>query len=205
MKKSNAVFLILTLTVFACAEKQTRTWIDPPPGYESSKRPGQGKNLYYQIEDLQSGKRESFSIPVEQAPENLVLEDHRAKKSGPEGDTSEATQADRAIETGKLQAGPASSGAPTISYLRGIQEVEDLYQKQQFNEALIRIQPLIEQYPTQPKLFAMQGTLYRRIGERRLAQQAYKRAHELDKDDAAIEEAYLRTQDDSTESSGDSL
>jgi hypothetical protein len=186
--------LAVAATLFGCAEKQTRTWIDPPPGYESTRR--SGKSLYYQIDDLQSGKRESIRIPVEQAPQNLVLEDHKAKKAGADGDLSEATKADHAIETGKLAA-TGQAGAPTISYLRGVQEVEDLYQKQQFNEALIRIQPLIEQYPARAKLFAMQGTLFKRIGERKLAAQAYRKAHDLDKDDASIEEAYLRTQDGS--------
>src|SRR5579884_3123042 len=131
---------LIPLAFLSCAEKQKRTWIDPPPGYESAKR--SGKSIYYQVTDVQTGKKETLAIPVEQAPQNLVVEDTRAKKAGPDGNLAEATKADHAIETGKLPT-PVASGAATVSYLRGIQEVEDLYQKQQFNEALIRIQPLV--------------------------------------------------------------
>ena len=178
------------LAASACAERRTRLWIDPPRGYESAAT----RNIYYQVEDVQSGKKEALSIPVDQTPSDLVVEDHKAS-TGKDDAASEATSADRIIRDGKLPAAKPTA-AVTISYLRGLQEVESLYGKHQFNEALVKIAPLVEQYPSQPRLFAMQGTLYRRIGERRLALQAYRRARELDQDNSEIEEAYLRLADE---------
>ena len=185
--------LLGTLGSMGCAEKKTRIWIDPPIGYETGdKNP---RNLYYQMEDTQSGKKESLAIPLDQMPENLVVEDQKKHKAG--SSDQDVTKADQMITRGKLP--DATANSPTLSYLRGLQEVEDLYQKAQFNEAIVKITPLIEQYPKQARLFMMQGTLFRKIGEKQLAYQAYKRAHELDQANPAVEEAFLRVQEETGE------
>lgn len=186
--------LALSVALSACAEKKTRLWIDPPIGTEASER--SPNKLYYQIEDVQSGKRESVSIPLQQMPENLVVQQKATPKT--EDGLALATQADRQISDGKAAA-PAKSGKPTVSYLRGLSEVEGFYQKRQFSEALVRLAPLIDQYPKQSRLFTMQGTLYRKIGEKKLAAQSYKRAQELDRNDPMLEEAMLKSQDEAGE------
>ncbi|MGZ3687703.1 MAG: hypothetical protein ACXVBW_05355, partial [Bdellovibrionota bacterium] len=115
MKRNNikrwaALGILMTST--GCAERKTRIWIDPPIGYESSTP----KKLYYQVEDVSSGKRENLTIPLEQTPENLVVEQRKSAGSAPEGTqlaSSEATKADREIRDGKLPDIKAAS-APTI-------------------------------------------------------------------------------------------
>lgn len=180
------------ILVCACAEKKTRIWIDPPIGYSGANP--QGKNLYYKIEDAAGGKKESLSIPLNQLPQNLVVESP-TKREGDGGNVS-ATKADELFFQGKLPDNSGKRAAPTVSYLRGIQEVEKLYQRAAYNEALIRLTPLLEQYPDQSRLYLMQGTLYRRIGEKKMALLSFQRAHELDKNNVTIEEALTRTQDE---------
>jgi hypothetical protein len=182
-----------------CAERKTRLWIDPPPGMDVADRNTQ--KLYYQIEDSQAGKKESMAIPLQQMPENLVVE----QKAGPrtESELALATQADRQISEGKIPDAASKNSKPTVSYLRGLAEVEGLYQKRQYSEALVHLAPLIEQYPKQSRLFAMQGTLYRRIGEKKLSLDAYNRAKKLDGASATLEDAVLRARDEAE--SGENL
>lgn len=186
-------------TASGCAEKKTRLWIDPPPGTDVADRATQ--KLYYQIEDVQGGKKESMAIPLQQMPENLVVQQKASPHS--ESELQLATEADRQISDGKLPDAAAKPLKPTVSYLRGLAEVEGLYQKRQFSEALVRLAPLIEQYPKQSRLFAMQGTLYRRIGEKKLSLDAYSRAQKLDSSSATLEDAVLRARDETE--SGENL
>lgn len=204
MKNSrNLITLISCASALAaasgCAEKKTRLWIDPPPGMDVADRNSQ--KLYYQIEDAQGGKKESMAIPLQQLPENLVVQ----QKAGPhtDSDLALATQADKQISEGKLPDPSAKTSKPTVSYLRGLAEVEGLYQKRQYSEALVRLAPLIEQYPKQSRLFAMQGTLYRRIGEKKLSLDSYNRAQKLDSGSATLEDAVLRARDEAE--SGENL
>lgn len=184
--------ILLVSILCGCAGKKTRLWIDPPVGTEMSDRGSQ--KLYYQIEDAQLGKKESLSIPIQNLPENLVVE-QRGKGSPSEAEIGLATKADRQISAGQL---PESEkpAAPTLSYLRGLSEVEAKYQKRLYSEALIHLAPLLEQYPKQSRLFVMQGTLFRKIGEKKLALDAYKRAQQLDPGNPALEEAVLHAQDE---------
>lgn len=191
MKKIIYAFPILLISTIGCASKKTRLWIDPPIGTEVSEQ--NSKKIYYQVEDIQGGKKESLAIPIQQMPENLVVE-QRGKHSM-EREIALATKADQQISDGKLP-NPETSPAPTVSYLRGLAEVEGLYQKRQYSEALVHLAPLIEQYPRQSRLFVMQGTLFRKIGEKKLALDAYKRAQQLDPNNPALEEAVLRSQEE---------
>jgi len=185
-------FLSNCFILTGCAEKKTRLWIEPPIGSEVSEKTSQ--KLYYQVEDVSSGKKENLIIPLRQIPENLIVQGRKGK-SGEEVDFAIATKADHQISEGKLPPG-TNANNPSVSYLRGLAEVETLYQKKQYSEGLVRLGPLIEQYPRQARLFTMQGTLFRKIGEKKMALEAYKRAQQLDKNDPAVEEAVLKSQDE---------
>jgi tetratricopeptide (TPR) repeat protein len=191
--KYTAKFSVLFLLILgACADKEVRLWIEPPVGYRTESQ----RSLYYNIEDVQSGKKQSVAIPVNQLPENLVVE---ADQTAPEDENlAAATKADTLLGQTKPTA-PLKEGAPTLSYLRGVRAVEDLYRQNQYEEALIKLAPLVEQYPQRPRLFVMQGTLYRQLGEKRLAYKAYKAAHELDKEDPKVAEAFYRLQNEAGE------
>lgn len=186
------IFAVIAGAGMGCAEKKARIWIEPPPGVQTSEKNPQ--KLYYQVEDIQTGKKENLIIPLNNLPENLVVQDNK-KPHDVELEFSKATDADRQISNGKLPS-PKSSDKPTVSYLRGLAEVEDLYQKQKFSEALVRLAPLVEQYPKQSRLYVMQGTLFRKIGEKKLALQAYQKAQQLDPNNPSLEEAVLKSQDE---------
>lgn len=180
----------LALAATSCAEKKTRIWIEPPPGYDVTEK--NSRKLYYTTEDIHTGKKENMIIPIDQASENLVVE-NRQKSSEKDDSFSTVTKADdQLVNGGAPAAGSLNLAPPTISYLRGLKDIEDLYQKQQFTEALVRITPLIEQYPQQARLFAMQGTLYKRIGEKKLALRAYKRAQSADRSNPDYVEAAMK-------------
>ncbi len=193
MKRFVAILFVLLMGA-GCAEKKSRIWIDPPVGIEVTERNPQ--KIYYQIEDMQSGKKESLTIPLQQMPENLVVE--QKNKPAPESELALATRADKQISAGQILSAGATT-TPTLSYLHGLAEVESMYQKKQYAEALVRIAPLLEEYPKQSRLFVMQGTLFRRIGEKKLALASYKRAQQLEPNNPTLEEAVLKAQDETGE------
>lgn len=185
-------FAVIAILICACAQKKARLWIEPPVGHSGTN--SSSRNIFYRVEDAHTGKKESLYIPLNQPPQNLVVE---TNNKGGEGEENIAvTKADEFLHQGKLPEAQDKKLPPTLSYLRGIQEVERLFAGEQHNEALVRLTPLLEQYPDQPRLYLMQGTLYRKIGEKKMALLSFKRAQELDKDNPLIEEALMRTQDD---------
>lgn len=182
MKNTFSIAIVLVLLV-GCAERKARLWIDPPLGYDPGKSP---RNLVYKVEDIESGKRESVMIPVTQVPKNLVLEG--GPKSSSSSELEAATKADQYIRDGKLPSAD-KAGRASVSYLKGLEQVQNLYAQKSFHEALITLAPLLEQYPDRAKLFTMQGTLYRKLGEKKLAYQSFKRSLQLDASNASVEEA----------------
>lgn len=83
------------------------------------------------------------------------------------------------------------------SYLVGVAEIEKLHSQGKYSDALIRIAPLIDQYPSQSRLYLMQGTLLRKMGEKTLAVESFEKAARLDSGNSMIEDALDRFKDDS--------
>ncbi len=181
---------ITMVFIVSCSGKKTRMWITPP--YSASEK-DLARNINFQVEDVQTGKKESLTIPLHHSPETLVVEN--MQKKDPNDKDLAVTFADRIISEGKVKSSD-QKGPLSLSYLNGTAEVEDLYTKEKYSEALIRLAPLVEQYPKQAKLFIMQGTLYRKIGEKKLALGSFKRAQKLDKSNADLEEAILAIEND---------
>jgi tetratricopeptide (TPR) repeat protein len=200
MKKQNPLFtLTLSLPLCAlatsCAETKSRLWIEPPVGSISNTP----RELTYQVENS-NGTKENLVIPIKQLPDYLVIEDRKkGNKSDPGTDHASATQADQQIHGGKLAAAAKKKNAPTISYLRGLAEVEGLYHQQHYAEALVKLAPLVEEYPQQTRLLVMQGTLFRKIGEKKLALESYNKAKGLDRRNPEIDEAIAKLQDETGE------
>jgi len=119
------------------------------------------------------------------------------------GDTTAATlpppsQTDRAI----ARAFPAASGAgesrmreteqslglrPTedatpeseVSYLASMDQLKDLYKRGRYETALLKSDQLVQQFPTDPKIYEMRGTLLDHVGQGALAVQAWQQALRL--------------------------
>lgn len=154
------------------------------------------RNLTFRTEDMQSGKKENLVIPLNHPPENLVIETQPTDGANDGSGIGSATQADELLHEGKLPANMDKNVKPKLSYLRGVESVQRLFSQGQHNEALIRLSPLLEQYPDQARLFLMQGTLYRKIGEKKMASLSFKRARELDPGNPLIDEALMKIQDE---------
>lgn len=180
--KRFGILTLAALLVVACAEKQTRLWIEPPIGYEYT---ASGNNVTYQVEDVAAGTKSKIEIPLAQNPQNLVVED-RMKVEHTPLQPETPTKADAALKSGKVTRSTTKK-TPTTSYLRSLSQVEKLYRDRQYGEALVRLTPILEDYPDQARLYVMQGTLYRKIGEKKLALQAYKQAFALDKSNTDVE------------------
>jgi len=75
------------------------------------------------------------------------------------------------------------------SYLATLAKVGEMYADHRYELALIEVVDLEQQYPKDPRLQAMKGSLYQKLGKGALARQAWKRALELDPSDTTVAEA----------------
>lgn len=66
------------------------------------------------------------------------------------------------------------------SYLASVDHVKQLYRAGRFEAALLETDELIKEYPTNPKLYEMRGTLLDRVGQTDLALSSWKQALRFD-------------------------
>lgn len=174
MKKLILMAIGLGFVIGCSTPEQKRVWIKPPNGWENSQ--ARYQKIYYQVDDAKTGKRERIMIPLNETPEQLVISDPKMQDASLSNQVL-ATEADQVLKQASAQ-DPAARAQ--VSYLAGIQKVEDLYRQGDYSKALIHIAPLIKDYPKKSRLFAMQGTLYRQIGEPKMAIGAYTQAKNLE-------------------------
>ncbi len=179
MKTQILKYTLFLSVLAACADQPVKVVIDPPTSLGDPSE----QNIQYGMEDSVTGKKETVSIPVPQIPQRLVIQQ---PKSVAGESMDKATLADDNFAT---PAKGKKKVAPSVSYLKGTEKVQRLYQGKKYEDALIQLAPLIDQYPTQSKLFTMQGTIYRKLGETKLAYNSYKKALDLDKDNLKIQTA----------------
>ena len=70
---------------------------------------------------------------------------------------------------------PESEG----SYLAALDHVKQLYSLGRYEAALLEIDPMIKQYPTNPKLYEMRGTILNQLGYADLAIKSWNQALEF--------------------------
>ena len=83
---------------------------------------------------------------------------------------------------------PSDSGVPKSdhSYLAKIDHVKQLYKLRRFEASLIEIDRMLRQYPTNPKLYEMKGTLLEKLGYKDLAMQAWEESLELNPENRTL-------------------
>jgi tetratricopeptide (TPR) repeat protein len=180
MKKDIKIISVISfasLLIGACVEKPIKLVIDPPAGA------GSESNITYESEDRTSGKNEKLVIPVAQIPKKLVID----QKNSVGESMPSPTLADGKFIS-ELDQGNGKK-PPSVSYLKGLEEVESLYRSAKFQDALIQLAPLIQDYPRVARLHMMEGTIYRRLGEKKMAYKSYQKALELDKDNLKVQQA----------------
>ena len=75
------------------------------------------------------------------------------------------------------------------SYLGGIARVRDLYRSRNYELALIDIVDLEREYPNDPKIMAMKGSVYRKLGKTKLAREVWEKVLAIDPDNATVADA----------------
>lgn len=65
------------------------------------------------------------------------------------------------------------------SYLASMDQLKSLYKSGRFEVALLQSDTLLREYPTDPRLYQMRGTLLDRVGQPELALQAWRQALRL--------------------------
>jgi tetratricopeptide (TPR) repeat protein len=116
--------------------------------------------------------------------------DGRGEPAGrADGGRGELDAAERADAKG-ARARPAAAGrAARPSYLGGIARVRELYRTRNYELALIDCVDLEREYPNDPKLLSMKGSIYRKLGKPRLARESWEKALALDPDNTTVADA----------------
>ncbi|MFU8806645.1 MAG: tetratricopeptide repeat protein [Bradymonadaceae bacterium] len=80
--------------------------------------------------------------------------------------------------------------APTRpSYLLGIEEVQRLFRSGNHELAMVHLVDLEKAYPNDPRLLAMKGTLWMKLGRPELARETWERVLQIDPDNRAVLDA----------------
>lgn len=78
------------------------------------------------------------------------------------------------------------------SYLLGIEEVQRLFKSQNYELAMVRVRQLEKAYPNDPKILAMKGTLWAKLGRKELARETWERVLQIQPENKAVLEALKR-------------
>ena len=108
------------------------------------------------------------------------ITDRQARR---EGDQVEHRERDRS------EADPAPTRP---SYLRGIEQVQRLFEAGQYEAAMIQLSDLEDAYPNDVRIKSMKGTLWLRLGRERLAREAWEQVLQIDPDNQPVQEALRR-------------
>jgi hypothetical protein len=83
----------------------------------------------------------------------------------------------------------AHKAARTRSYLGGVARVKEMYSSRRYELGLIELVNLEKEYPNDARLLAMKGSLYLKLGQPKLARQAWEKALSINPDDLGVAEA----------------
>ena len=89
----------------------------------------------------------------------------------------------------EMLAGKTPPEGRSKSYLATLAKLGEMYSSHRYELALIEVVDLEQQYPKDPRLLAMKGSLYQKLGKAVLAREAWKKALEIDPSDTTVAEA----------------
>lgn len=95
------------------------------------------------------------------------------------------------IPVGSGEALPSAGRKPvllkdSLEYKAALARVQALYQRKSYDLALLELAKLREDFPDEPKLLAMEGTIHFKAGDKDKAQKAWEAAAALDPDNEAV-------------------
>jgi len=85
------------------------------------------------------------------------------------------------------------------SYLKGLHEVRQLYRAGNYEIAWVRLKKLEEAYPDDEKILSMKGTLALKLGEVKIAREAWERVLQINESNEKVREALKRLNENQTE------
>ncbi len=155
------------------------------------------------------GEMSDFVVPV-----NPAFRDTERAGTGNDYLARKPSSTDREITSGFAQNGspedessrteieqqlgviPSERGTPESdrSYLAGIDQVKRLFRDSRFEAALLEVDDLLREYPTDPKLHEMRGTLLDRSGRTDLALRSWEQALRLNPGNASLRKFVERKQ-----------
>ena len=90
-------------------------------------------------------------------------------------------------------AGTEDQPAPTRrSYFLGVENVKKLYRAGRYEMAIVMLKDLDGDYPDDPTILSMMGTLYLKVGQPELARDYWERVLQIDPNERAVIEALRR-------------
>ena len=110
------------------------------------------------------------------------VSDRQARREGEEVE-------DRRRDSERSEADPAPSRP---SYLRGIEQVQRLFEAGHYEAAMIQLAELEDAYPNDVRILSMKGTLWLRLGRERLAREAWEQVLQIDPGNEPVQEALRR-------------
>ncbi len=136
-------------------------------------------------------EREGVFMGGENAVDRQADRDRARGDGDGDGDDNQDGAAEQA--SNKQKSRSESAPAPTRpSYLKGIAEVQELYEHGKYELAMVRLGRLDEAYPNDVKILSMKGSLWLKLGRKELARKAWEQALQLDPDNEMIAGALER-------------
>lgn len=123
-----------------------------------------------------------------------TMSDREIARTFPQN-TPEDDATRRDVEQG-LGLVPAEDATPDNpkSYLAAVAFIKQLYIQGHYERSLIEVDTLIKQYPTDPKLYSMRGTLLDRLGRTDLAMKSWNQALRFDPTNQSLKRFVERRQ-----------
>jgi len=139
---------------------------------------------------LAGGNPVEMLTPADEEMLSEALEDVKAAKPAADGKPaadSKPVAAKQPAADGR--AVDAHKAARTRSYLGSVARVKEMYSSRRYELALIELVNLEKEYPNDARLLAMKGSLYLKLGQSKLARQAWEKALSINPDDLGVAEA----------------
>jgi hypothetical protein len=138
--------------------------------------------------------------PMTAADKEIVSQrdaDERARADEPSDSARDAfdneQDATRPARNGAVRRAAAGAGAtPRASYLLTLAKVKELYRTRNYEVALVQLVALEHEYPDDERILSMKGSLYDKLGKKRLARESWEAVLAINPYNLQVAEALQR-------------
>jgi tetratricopeptide (TPR) repeat protein len=160
--------------------------------------PGGGEDYDIEIPLAEEGSKPGSRLPARMHA-NPVKTDQELVSRMPSASTLEP-KASKLVDKA-FGVGPVEGASQAPSYTMGLAEIRTLFEEKKYEYALVAVNTLLNSYPQSAQLYKMKGSLFIKIGNAPLAQEAWTQALKLAPSDRALRASLdnLQVQLESTE------